>query len=91
MFLFRVYAIFYDEEFLAPRPTSKLEDHTLSAVRDCLFNIFAATHVIGGRSSRRDMRMQLAMVTGTHLSWDSYHYVVNINAIITTSVSFNTT
>jgi hypothetical protein len=30
---------------LAPRPTAKLEDHLLSAVRDCLFNIFAATSV----------------------------------------------
>jgi hypothetical protein len=28
---------------VAPRPTPKLEDHSLSAVRDCLFNIFAAT------------------------------------------------
>jgi hypothetical protein len=35
--------IFYGEEFLAPRPTPKLEDHPLSAVRDCLFNVFAAT------------------------------------------------
>jgi hypothetical protein len=35
--------IFYGEELLAPRPTNKLEDHPLSAVRDCLFNIFAAT------------------------------------------------
>jgi hypothetical protein len=26
---------------VAPRPTPKLQDHTLSAVRDCLFNIFA--------------------------------------------------
>ena len=31
------------KELLAPRPTPKLEDHPLSAVRDCLFNIFAAT------------------------------------------------
>jgi hypothetical protein len=30
-------------ELLAPRPTPKLDDHPLSAVRDCLFNIFAAT------------------------------------------------
>jgi hypothetical protein len=30
-------------KLLAPRPTPKLEDHLLSAVRDCLFNIFAAT------------------------------------------------
>jgi len=34
---------FYGEGLLAPRPTLKLEDHPLSAVRDCLFNIFAAT------------------------------------------------
>jgi hypothetical protein len=33
----------YGEELLAPRPTPKLEDHLLSAVRDCLFSILAAT------------------------------------------------
>jgi hypothetical protein len=33
---------FYGEELLAPRPTPKLEDHPLSAVRDCLFSISAA-------------------------------------------------
>ena len=32
---------FYGEELLAPRPTPKLEDHSLSAVGDYLFNIFA--------------------------------------------------
>jgi hypothetical protein len=35
--------IFYGEELLALRPTLKLEGHSLSAVRDCLFNVFAAT------------------------------------------------
>jgi hypothetical protein len=35
--------IFYDEEVLAPRRTPKLKDHPLSAVRDCLFNVLAAT------------------------------------------------
>jgi hypothetical protein len=34
--------IVFDEEFLAPRPTHNLEDHSLSAIRDCLLNIFAA-------------------------------------------------
>jgi hypothetical protein len=34
---------FYGEELLAPRPTPKLENHPFLAVRDCLFNIFAAT------------------------------------------------
>jgi hypothetical protein len=39
---------FYGEE-LTPRPTLKLEDHPLSAVRDCLFNILAATLMFGHR------------------------------------------
>jgi len=39
---------FHGEALLAPRPTPKLEDHPLSAVRDCLFNLFAATLSIGG-------------------------------------------
>jgi hypothetical protein len=41
--IFRNKLIFYGEELLAASPTPKLEDHPLSAVRDCLFNIFAAT------------------------------------------------
>jgi hypothetical protein len=41
--MFRNIIIFYGEALLAPRPTPKLEDHPLSAVRDCLFNVFAAT------------------------------------------------
>jgi hypothetical protein len=41
--MFRNIIHFYGEELLAPRPTPKLEDHPLSAVRDCLFNVFAAT------------------------------------------------
>jgi hypothetical protein len=40
---FRNRLIFYGGELLAPRPTPKLEHHPLSAVRDCLLNIFAAT------------------------------------------------
>jgi hypothetical protein len=36
-------SFFYGEELWAPRPTPKLEDHPLSALRDCLFSIFAAT------------------------------------------------
>jgi hypothetical protein len=33
---------FYGEDLLAPPPTPKLEDHTLSAGHDGLFNVFAA-------------------------------------------------
>jgi len=59
---------FNREELLAPRRTPKLEDYPLSAVRDCLFSIFAATLHIGGRSSIRNLRTRHAVVTGTHLS-----------------------
>jgi hypothetical protein len=41
--MFRKMVIFDGEELLAPRPIPKLEDHPLSAVRDCLLNVFAAT------------------------------------------------
>jgi len=44
---------FYGEELLAPRQIFKLENNPLSAVRVCLFKIFAATLHIGGRSSIR--------------------------------------
>jgi len=60
---------FYDE-LQAPRPTTKLEDLPLPAVRDCLFNIFAATLHIGGRSTIRSLRTYHAVVTGAHLPWN---------------------
>jgi hypothetical protein len=67
---------FYGEELLAPLPTPKLEDHPLSAVRDSLFNIFAATfhicrpflHPQPEDAPCRGDRDPLITVTGTHLS-----------------------
>jgi hypothetical protein len=56
---------FHGEELSAPRLTPKLVDHTMSAVRDCLFNIIAATLHIGGRFS---IRKTHAVVTGIHWS-----------------------
>ena len=56
------------EVLLAPRSSRKLEDHLLSAVHDCLFNIFAATLHTAGRSSIRDLKTRHAVVTGTQLS-----------------------
>jgi hypothetical protein len=56
---------FQSEALLAPRPTPKLEDHPLSAVRDCLFNTFTATLHTGGRSSIRNLRTRHAVGTGT--------------------------
>ena len=59
---------FYGEKLLATHPTPKAEDHPLSSVRDCLFNIYAATLHTGGRSSIRKLRTRHGVVTETHLS-----------------------
>jgi hypothetical protein len=67
--MFRNIISFYGDELLAHRSTRKLEDHHLSAVRDCLFEIFPAAFHIGGRSSIRNLRTRHAAVTGTDLSW----------------------
>ena len=45
-------------------PKPKPEDHPLSAVRDCLFNILATTLHTGGRSSNRNLRTRHAVVKG---------------------------
>ena len=58
--------VFYREGLLAPLPTPKPEGHPSSAVRDCLFNLFVATLLIGGRSSIRNLRTRHAVVTGIH-------------------------
>jgi len=58
---------FYGEELLAPRPTLKLEEYPLSAVRDCLFNIFADTLHLGGRSSIHNLSTRL-------LWWQGHTY-----------------
>ena len=68
VFMFRNKVSFYGDESLAPRPTPKLEYHPLSAVRDCLCNIFAATLHAGSRSFIRNLRTRLALLTWTHSS-----------------------
>jgi hypothetical protein len=73
---------------LAPRVTTKLEDHPLSAVRDCLFNIFAATLHIGGRSSIRNLRTRNALVTGTDLI-KYFLFPSGINEAVCTLMWFN--
>jgi hypothetical protein len=67
---FRNKLIFYDEELLAPRPTPKLEDHPLSALRDCLFNIFAATlHTWRASPPSATWGRAMPWWQGTHLTW----------------------
>jgi hypothetical protein len=72
--MFRNEASFYGEELSTPRLTPKLEDHSLSAVRDCLFNIFEGTLHIGCRSSIRNLRTRQAVVRGTPLIMESHLY-----------------
>ena len=69
----RTNLLFYDEELLAPHPTPKLEDHPLSAVHNCLFNVFAATLHTGGHSSTCNPRTRHAVVTRMHLSRHKIH------------------
>jgi len=62
---------FHREGLLAPRPTPKLEDYPFVGFPRLLFNIFADTLHIGGRSSIRNLRTRHAVVTGTH--WHTTH------------------
>ena len=80
--------VFHGEELLAPRPTPKLEDHPLSAVRDCLFNIFAATLHIAGRSSIRNLRTRHALLTGTHKHGFLYS-AITLNCLVCNNVTIN--
>jgi len=63
VFLFHNKASFYGEDLLAPRPTSNLDNHSFSAVRDYLFNILPATLHLGSRSSC-NLRTRHAVVLG---------------------------
>jgi len=53
--------------YLAKQP--KRQDHPLSAVRDGLFNIFAATVHNGCCLSIRNLRKRYEVVAWAHLSW----------------------
>jgi hypothetical protein len=57
---------FYGDELSAPRTNPKLEDNPFSAVRDCLFNMLAATLHIRRRSFIRNLRTRHGVVTGTN-------------------------
>jgi hypothetical protein len=60
--------IFYGEELLVTRPTPKLENHPLSAVRYCLFNIFAASlHIRRPSSPFATWGSAMPWWQGTHL------------------------
>ena len=72
VFPFHNKTTFYCKVFLAPRPPPKLEDKTLSAHRDCLFNIFTAILHIVSRLSVRMVRTHYAVVPRTNVA-DNYN------------------
>ena len=80
MYPFRNKTSFYGKVLLAPPPNIKLEDHFLSAVRDCLFNTFVSARYIGGRSSIRNLKTRQAVVTETQLSWR--HKIYDIQNVV---------
>ena len=58
---------FYSVRLLVSRQTLKLEDHSWSAVHDCLFNIFAATfHIWRPTPPSATQGTRHSLVTGTH-------------------------
>ena len=82
----------YREGLLALRPNPKLEDHPSSAVRDCLLNLFAATLLIGGRSSIRNLRTRHAVVTGIHwigLAQDRDRWQMLVKSVMNLRVPWN--
>jgi hypothetical protein len=63
---------FYCEELLAPRSTPQLENHPLSAVRECLFNIFVATfHIWRPSPPSATWGGAMPWWQGTHVTWIS--------------------
>jgi len=80
-------ASLYGEELSTTRRTPKLEDHPLSVVRDCLFNISAANIHIGGRFSLRDLRTCHVVKRETNLSLTYIlTYLLTYSIIVITSM-----
>jgi hypothetical protein len=80
---FRNKLIFYGEELLAPRPTPKLEDHPLSDVRDCLFNIFEASlHNCRASPPSATWGRTMPWWQGTHLIINIYSLGENVKTAL---------
>ena len=65
---------FYSVRLLASRQTPMLENHSWSAVHDCLFNIFAANlHIWRLTPPSANQGTPHAVVTGTH-GWQKSNF-----------------
>ena len=52
----------------------------MSAVRDCIFNLFASALHIGDRSPISNLKTRHAVVTGTHKHGIMFHYKTEVHA-----------
>jgi hypothetical protein len=79
LWIFVTGLFFYGEELLSPLPTLKLEDHPFSAVRDYLFNIFAATlHIWRPSPPSATWGRAMPWWQGTHLRFPlQYNFLVS--------------
>ena len=77
--------------FVSTSPNPQTGGPPLVAVRDCLFNIFAVTLHIGGRSSLHNLRTRHTLVTGTHLSWkiNKHWLIFKRGRVLPEFVAFN--
>ena len=70
---------FYSVRLLASRQTPKLEDHSWSAVHDCLFNIFAANlHIWKPTPPSATQGTRYTVVTGIHGWPQIYEWNINV-------------
>jgi hypothetical protein len=83
---FRNEFVLYGEGLLAPRPTPKLEDHPLSFVRGCLFNLFAVNFQLEAVPSIRNPRTRHALVLNVvdwiGLAQDRYRWGALVNSVM---------
>jgi len=72
---FRSKVSFYGEDLTTCGPNPKLMDHALSAIRDCLFNIFAASFHVGVCSTIHDLLTRHVVVTDSKVPVSVDHIV----------------
>jgi hypothetical protein len=75
--------IFLQRGVVCPTPNPKLEDHPLSAVHDCLFNIFAATlHIWRPSPPSATWGRAMPWWQGTHLTWTRIGFLTNLLRVL---------
>jgi hypothetical protein len=78
--------LLYGDRLLAPRLTPKLEDHTLSFVHGCLFNIFATNRVPPATRGRAMLWWQGESPNGSgQISYEIKSHILRFSHILNSS------